>query len=292
MVSVIIVNYNTFSITCNCIASVIEHTKVPYEIVVVDNASPNDRPDEFLVRFPSIELVKSPVNGGFSKGNNLGIAHATGDTILLLNSDTWLTEDSIGIASAALGQMPDVAALTVRLVYPDGRLQHTARKFRYLRNELLDLARPLLKMMPYQQRARLMLNQYFNGDFSTECDWVSGAFMMFRKDLLNRLPGQKLDERYFMYGEDQLWCYQFRQLGFKNYYLASTTVVHIHQASTAPAKQMALLKKMVSLELDIFELRYGKNAHYFLFTAVFMLKENSRFLIKYLAQHLLGRKIR
>lgn len=293
LVSIIIVNYNTFQITCDCIESVIRHTqKVPYEIIVVDNASPKDNPDEFLRKFPSIKLIKSKENGGFAKGNNLGIEVAKGDIILLLNSDTLLTEDSISIAAEALRQRPDVGALGVRLTYTDGKLQHTARKFRSIRNEVLDVFRPLLKMVPYKKRSQLMLNQYFHGDYSTYADWVSGAFMMFRRSLLEKLPGHKLDERFFMYGEDQLWCYQFSLLGFRNYYLADTTVIHIHNASTAPSKQLQLLKKFLALELTIMEYRKGRKPYYYIFSGILTAKEMLRYYIKVIAYKAFGYKIR
>jgi len=293
MVSVIIVNYNTFQITCACIASVIAHTRgTDYEIVIVDNASPDDDPDEFLRLFPSVKLIKSPENGGFAKGNNLGIAHSAGDIILLLNSDTVLTEDSISVAADFLHHHNDIGALSVRLVYPDGKLQHTARKFRSLRNELLDTARPLLMLLPYRKRALLMMNQYFHGDFSTYCDWVSGAFMMFRRQILNSQPGNKLDERFFMYGEDQLWCYQFSMQGLRSFYLADTTVVHIHNASTKPEKQHALLQKMLHLELDLMAIRKGRGLYFIAFSAVFRAKEMVRYYIKILALRFFGRRIR
>jgi hypothetical protein len=293
LVSVVIINYNTFSITCNCIASVQQHTHgVPYEIVLVDNASPNDNPDEFLVRFPGIRLIKSAVNGGFAAGNNLGIAASAGDVVLLLNSDTILTEDSISIAAQKLTSDETMGAIGVRLTYTDGRLQHTARRFRSLRNELLDLARPILKLMPYRKRSQLMLNQYFYGNYDTWCDWVSGAFMMFRRQVLAQLPGGKLDERFFMYGEDQLWCYQFTELGLRNYYLSSTTVIHIHNASTAPEKQLQLLKKFVTMERLIMEYRIGKGAEYQLFNMVFTAKEMARYWIKVLVYRLTGRRMR
>lgn len=293
MVSIIIVNYNTFRITCDCIESIFNHTKkVPFEIIVVDNASPDDNPDEFLIRFPSIRLIKSKENGGFAKGNNLGIAAANGDIILLLNSDTLLTEDSISKAAAYLQTTGNIGALTVRLVYPDGKLQHTARKFRSIRNEVLDLLRPLLLLLPYKERANLMLNQYFHGDFNTYCDWVSGAFMMFHKSLLDKLPGCKLDERFFMYGEDQLWCYQFTTLGYKNFYFSETTVIHIHKASTAAAKQLQLLKKFTELELKIMEYRKGKNLYYYCFSFIFLIKEKLRYYIKLLIYSLFKIRLR
>lgn len=293
MVSIIIVNYNTFQITCNCIESVIRFTKqVSHEIIVVDNASPNDKPDDFLSRFPSVKLIKSETNGGFAKGNNLGISAATGDTILLLNSDTILTEDSISMAVAYLRDHPAIGALGVRLIYPDGKIQHTARKFRSIRNELLDLFRPFLKLLPYKTRAELMLNQYFNCDFNTPCDWVSGAFLMFPASVLSGLPGNKLDERFFMYGEDQLWCYQFSMLGHQSFFYAETTVVHIHNASTEVSKQLALLKKFITLELLIMEYRKGRGAYYYLFSLIFTFKEKLRYYIKILVFKVFKHRIR
>ena len=138
LVSVIIINYNTFDITCNCIRSVIEHTKgVAYEIILVDNASTKGNPDDFLEQFPSIVLVKSKDNGGFAKGNNLGIEHAKGDIILLLNSDTLLIEDSISIAANYIEQNPSLI-LTTKLLYENRKYQNNARKFRSIKNEVLD----------------------------------------------------------------------------------------------------------------------------------------------------------
>lgn len=292
LVSIIIINYNTFDITCNCIESIQQYTKgVPCEIVVVDNASPDDNPDLFLEKFPDVVLVKSKENGGFARGNNIGIDHSKGDIILLLNSDTLLTEDSITIAAQELAQDTEVGMLTVRLVYENGMYQNNVRKFRSIRNEVLDVFRPFLMLLPYKKRAALMLNQYFNGDFSTYCDWVSGAFMMFRKEVLQDLPEKKLDERFFMYGEDQLWCYQIKQAGYKNYYTANATVIHIANASTELSKQFRILKIIIDRELAIMRERKGTGLYYQLFKAVYVTKDMLRMYIKILVYRLLGKKI-
>lgn len=293
LVSVIIVNYNTFQITCDCIESVIKYTRdVPYEIVLVDNASPKDDPDDFLLKFTAVKLVKSKENGGFAKGNNLGIQHATGDIILLLNSDTLLTEDSISIAARELMKKSDTGALGVRTTYPDGKLQSSARKFRSIRNEVLDVLRPFLLLIPYRKRATLMLNQYFRGDFDTYCDWVSGAFLMFRTSLLGMLPGKKLDERFFMYGEDHLWCYQFHELGYSSYFVASTSIVHIANASTEPSRQLKLLKLLLERELAIMEYRKGRSLYYYVFRMILSAKEMARYYIKVLVYKISGHKMR
>lgn len=292
LVSIIIINYNTFDITCNCIKSVLEHTKhVDYEIVLVDNASTKGNADDFLKVFPTINLVKSPTNGGFAKGNNLGITHAKGDIILLLNSDTYLTEDSISITAKHLQSNPD-QILSPKLVYEDGSYQKNARKFRSIRNELLDLIRPILLLLPYKSRARLMLNQYFKGDFDTHCDWISGAYMMFYKKHLQNLPDSKLDERFFMYGEDHLWCYQFAEQGVASYFLSSTSVVHIANASTESAKRLKIMNISLEHELAIMAYRKGKGLYYYTFKLVYATKELIRYYITTIVLKLFNKRIR
>lgn len=294
MVSVIIINYNTFQLTCDCISTVQSFTKdVAYEIVLVDNASTIDSPDDFLVQFPDIKLVKNPVNGGFAQGNNLGIAHSSGDIILLLNSDTLLHDDCISKAATFLQNAGnDIGVVSAHLTYNDGKYQHNARAFRSIRNELLDLFRPLLLLIPYRRRAKLMLNQYFKGDFDTNCDWVSGAFFMFRKEALNTLPDKQLDERFFMYGEDQLWCYQLASAGYKSYFLSGVRLIHIANASTEPAKQLKLLKTMINHELEIMRYRKGPSLYYYVFSLIFVTKERARYYIKVAVQKLFNYRIR
>lgn len=284
LISIVIINYNTFQLTCNCISSIIKYVEAPYEIILVDNCSTKDDPNEFVKIFPTIKLVKNPVNNGFAKGNNLGIAHTSGNIILLLNSDTYLLDDGISKPAEILANSEFIGALGIKLLYEDGKYQHSARKFRSIRNEILDLLRPVLWLIPYKQRARIMLNQYFKGDFSIECDWMMGAYMMFKKAILNDLPEKKLDERFFMYGEDQLWCYQITQAGYKNYYNADNSIIHIANASTEPTKQLKLLKLFVKHENVIMAYRKGKGLYYYIFKCIYTSKDYLRYYIKTFVQ--------
>ena len=281
MISIIIINYNTFSITSDCIRSIVKYTHgVDYEIILVDNASIECEPELFLNEFPGIKLVKSPSNLGFSKGNNLGISHAKGDMILLLNSDTYFTDNILYKTLTYFDSLENVGFLGVKMVYPNGSIQHTARKFRSIGWELLDLFRFIPMILPYHVRARLMQGKYFKGDFNMECDWLNGAFLMFNKSLLSKFTEGKLDERFFMYGEDHLWGYQVKLLGLHNYYYNSSSIVHINNASTSPDKRIQLLKTIYRNELEIAKLRKGDGVYYWIFLAIYGLKEQSRILIK------------
>jgi GT2 family glycosyltransferase len=292
MVSVIIVNYNTFDITSNCIRSVIEHTKgVAYEIVLVDNASTTRNADDFLKIYPSIKLIKSNKNVGFAGGNNLGIKQAAGDYFLLLNSDTILTEDSISKTLTAAKTHPDWGVVGCKMTFPNGKLQYTARKFRSISWELLDLFRFLLWVLPTDNRASLMLGRYFKHDKNMSVDWLNGAFFMFSKSVLQLLPQQQLDDRFFMYGEDVLWCEQIKNLGYSNYFFAGTTIIHINSASTSSKKILQLKKVMLQHELAIMKWRKGSGLYYFVFSIIFSAKENARYYIKRFVSLLTGKSI-
>jgi GT2 family glycosyltransferase len=291
-VSIIIINYNTFDLTSDCIRSIYRFTKeVSYEIILVDNASTETDPEKFLIEFQNITLIRSPINGGFAYGNNLGIIKASGEYILLLNSDTLLQEDSISKAVSFMEQHRDVGVLGCRLVFPGGRIQHTVRKFKSIRWELLNLFRFILLLMPYKKRASLMLGKYFRYDVDIECDWIGGAFFMVPKRIIDLLPDKKLDERFFMYGEDQIWCDQIRKLGYKIFFFSGTTVIHIYSGSTKLSKQIAMRKLHMKHELKIMELRKGRGLYYYIFKAIFVTKETARNLIKSIVLRLTGRLV-
>ena len=282
-VSIIIINYNTFTLTSNCIRSVFEYTSgVDYEVILVDNASTECDPGGFVKEFPSITLVKSTINGGFAYGNNLGLQHATGEYILLLNSDTIVKENTVANSFRYLEAYRMGGVLGCRMTYPDGTVQHTARKFRSIGWELLDLFRFVPWLMPYRKRSRLMLGKYFKCDENLECDWLNGAFFMFRRAILTQLPGMKLDDRFFMYGEDQLWCEQIKALGYRNIFYAGTTIVHLSKASTDPKKQLSLQRIMIKNELRILQLRRGRGSYYYCFLLIFCTKQSLQYLTKLL----------
>lgn len=227
MVSVVIVNYNTFKLTCSCIQSVIDRTfGVKYEIIVVDNASEECKPEQFLTHFPQVKLVKNKQNLGFAKGNNKGIEHAQGEIILLLNSDTELLNDAITIASNKLLSDENIGVISGQLTYPDGQVQPVSGRFPNVKREIRELLR-LNKRFNDKQRADYYLGAAFNHKTEKEVDWVWGAFFMFRKRDLKHFPGQKLHEDFFMYGEDVQWCYHFKKVvGKKILYTPEPKVVH------------------------------------------------------------------
>ncbi len=229
--SIIIVNYNTFQLTSACIESIYQHTcDVDYEIILVDNASPECPPDLFKKKFPEIHLIKSQENLGFARGNNLGLQQASGEYILLLNSDTELVQNTLYECLQKIKSDPRLGVLSAGLMYPDGTLQAAAQRFPSLRIELVELFR-WHYFMSRARRADYFLGFYFDHQSEKEVDWVWGTFFLTSRAVITQLPDAKLPDTFFMYYEDVQWCYLIRKMGYKVLYYPQSKVIHHLSAS-------------------------------------------------------------
>lgn len=243
-ISVIIVNYNTFKLTSQCIQSIIDKTHdVSYEIILVDNASKECDADLFKQKFPEITLIKSTENGGFAKGNNLGIEKAKGNYILLLNSDTELINNAIWEGWQVMLTDEKIGVLSGKLLYPDGRVQGVAGKFPSIKTEIRELLR-LNKLLTPEQRAIYYLGSEFNYETSIEADWVWGAFFLFPKQILSQFPEGKFQEDFFMYCEDIQWCWHIKNLNYKVFYSPQPVAYHYISGSSNVNEEEKAIKKI------------------------------------------------
>jgi GT2 family glycosyltransferase len=225
-VSIVILNYNTNTYTCNCIKSIKEKTiGVSYEIIVVDNASPKEDPNQIKQLFPEINLILSPENLGFSKGNNLGIEHAKADVYLLLNSDTTLVNDAVSIAYKRLMSHPRIGVAGCRLIYEDGRLQRSTGRLWPIKEQIIHLLR-IPKLLPKKIRSKYMLGNYFDHAEEVSVGWIWGTFFMIKKEVIQKMPGKKLADDFFMYCEDFQWGIETKRAGYKILFTPDAQVIH------------------------------------------------------------------
>src|SRR5918993_232520 len=277
--SIIIINFNTFTLTCKCIESVLDKVKdVDYEVILVDNASTECDPHRFSEKFPTIKLVSSPVNTGFAGGNNLGITYASGEYILLLNSDTELINNAPGICLDHIIQHPEAGMVTCHLEYPEGRTQYNCRRLRTINWELLEII-PVYRLLSKEKTESLMLHHYFDHQRFMKCDWVWGTFMLFPRKILNELPGQKLAEDFFMYCEDVLWCWQFRELGYEVHFLPRAKVMHVHKGSTNKEKLKRTTLTSIKNHAKFMK-KFYPDLRWYIFAAIFYTKQYSAFWLK------------
>ena len=289
-VSIIIVSYNVKDFLKNCLESVIKFTKnINYEIIVVDNASTDDSL-EMLKQVQhdtdNLKFIDAKENGGFAKGNNLGIKQAKGKYILLLNPDTLLVENSIERMFLWMEAHKDVAVASCQLVdseqkiLPTGGYFPTLQRIFYWAFFLDDIFKNIKSYHPHpssfwspvprhpgtseasDEQARGFAARIYSGKkilsgsalqndnsiYSQEFfpDWITGAFFMVRKDATNK--DQILDENFFMYGEELEWCMRFKESGYKVGYTPITKIIHLERKSSDSLPRNAILGEFKGLK--------------------------------------------
>lgn len=237
--SIIVVSYNTRQLLDDCLASLYaaDAPAGGMEIIVVDNASSDGSVDMVAGKYPGVTLLACEDNLGFSAANNRGTAVARGDYLLFLNSDTVVFADSLVEPLSYMRANPQVGALTVRLVYPNGeRDPDNHRGFPTPWNSLCHFS-GLSRVFPNSPR----LNGYFRGYEEFEAvhavPVIAGSYMMMPRALDRQLGGW--DETYFFYGEDIDYCYRIHQAGYEIVYYPLVKVLHYKGASSGLRKESA-----------------------------------------------------
>lgn len=253
--SVIIVSWNTEDLLRRCLVSLGEHLGgVSHEVVVVDNDSTDGTAEMVTTEFPEVRLIQNPVNVGFGAANNQGMAAAMGSYLLLLNSDTYLTDGSVARLFTGVRTQPDVGVAQCRLFFPDGRLQYTAYRFPSLWLVLFE-ALGLYKLFR-RQAPGILLRGYWDHASERDVDWVIGAFMLIPRAVYERTRG--FDERLFLYGEDREWCFRIREQGWRIRFYPSASIVHVGHASSATSLGLRRLALCLQRDRDFFIERFGR----------------------------------
>jgi len=230
-VSVIIVSYNSTSVLRPCLESLANHRfSGEMEVIVVDNASTDGTPDMLRREYPGVELVESKENLGYSKGVNVGIRRARGRYFFILNPDTAVSADAVEKLRDFMERTPDAGIVGPKLVFHDGNVQLSCRRFYTLRVLLLRRT-PLGKLVRDSRAEREHLMLDFDHNSTRQVDWLLGAAMFVRRDAVESVG--MMDERFFLYFEDVDWCYRMVQQGLKVYYQADAVVTHGYQRDSA-----------------------------------------------------------
>lgn len=212
MLSVVIVSFNTRELLRACLKSLQTH-EPNAEVIVVDNASHDGSAAMVRAEFPEVILVESPTNQGFAAANNRGLARVTRPYVVLLNSDTELTDDSLSRCVARLEADPKLGAVHPRLIGKDGLPQQC----RHLAPEI-----------------RGLLRKTIGRDSQTEnqpaTTWLAGTALVLRRSALADV-GSQLDSGYFMYWEDADLSAQLQRAGWSLEVIDDAEITHLGGAS-------------------------------------------------------------
>lgn len=272
--AVIILNYNNYEDTLNCVLSVEEHNTAPIKYIVVDNGSTRSGTAESLSNglhklfgermtimreedeghSPNLNyltLFLSKDNGGYAKGNNKGLRLAYADSeiesVLILNNDTLFTEDIIPALSSFVKSRDDAAIVSPLLLKRDGkeldyccaRTNPKAYEILWSRvffyHDLFGLAKK------WNEDSKLLVkkpslaeNEYF------EIELSSGSCMFVQKDFFKEIGS--FDEHTFLYYEENILYEKIKRTGRSNYILPGCRCIHLGAGSTKSQLPYQLVK--------------------------------------------------
>lgn len=220
--SVVILSFNTHELLGRCIA----HAETAVrgrnaEIIVVDNGSTDGTLDDLRQLGSRVRLIQADRNLGYAGGNNLGIASATGECILLINSDAFVTRAAVDQALDLFTHQPRLGICGVRIVNPDGSLQAGPGRFPTLWDDVAtSLGIDQLRGSPGHVSDRA----------PRPVDWIHGACLFVRRATIDQIGD--LDTSFFMYSEEVEWCHRCWSAGWQVWYLPAAPVVHLGGASS------------------------------------------------------------
>jgi GT2 family glycosyltransferase len=229
--SVIILNYNVRYFLEQCVLSVQNALEnIDGEIIVVDNNSQDDSCEMIKRRFPNVKLLKNNENLGFPKGNNLGVAHAQGEYICILNPDTVIAEDTFVKVLAFAKKQADLGIVGCKLIDGTGNFLPESKRGVPTPFVAFTKITGLYQLFPKSKTFGKYYAQHLSENQTGKVDILVGAFMFMKRDLYLEVGG--FDEDCFMYSDDIDLSYMMLQKGKFNYYFHETTVIHYKGEST------------------------------------------------------------
>lgn len=229
--SVVIVNYNVKHFIEQCLFSVLKASEnIACEVFVVDNNSVDGSVTLIKEKFPQVKLIVNKTNTGFSVANNQALKLATGQYVLLLNPDTVVQEDTFTKILDFMDAHPEAGGLGVKML--DGQGNFAPESKRGLPTPEVSFYKMFgfARFFPKSKRFGKYHLTYLPENEVNEIDVMSGAFMLIRKEVLDKIG--LLDETFFMYGEDIDLSYRIKKAGYKNYYFPDTQIIHYKGEST------------------------------------------------------------
>lgn len=244
--SVVVVSRDVRDLLAACLESLHQSDNgFVIETLVVDAASSDGSSAMVRQRFPAVRQLASRENLGFTRGNNWAIRLARGRHVMLLNPDTVVRPGALRALVTFLDAHPDVGVAAPKLVFPDGSVQSSRRRFPrpvtgFVESTVLER---------WLGRSRVVREYRLDdgpADAPQDVDWVVGAAMVVRREAFEQAG--LLDERFFMYSEEVDLCRRIRAAGWRVVYVPDAVVVH-HEGRSSE-------QNLVQRNLDFHESRF------------------------------------
>ena len=214
LVSIISINYNQSKTTLEFLKSIENITYPNYEVIIVDNASPNDHPEIIKEQYPSVHLVFSKQNLGFAGGNNLGILHSNGDYLLFINNDTEVEPDFLEPLVQAFKEDDTLGLVSPKIIF----YHHKQEKLlQYAGGTAVNYLKGTGHFLGYGETD--------TGKYQTShTELIHGAAVMVPRKLVKKIS--VWPDIYFLYYEEIDWSEHFKRSGYKLKFIAESVIYH------------------------------------------------------------------
>jgi GT2 family glycosyltransferase len=214
LVSIIILNYNGKQFLENCINSIKLQTKKKYEIIVVDNASPDNSGRENAIKFPDCKFILNNENVGVPEGLNIGIRNSKGEFIILMNNDVTVTSNWLD------GFFDAYNKLGIALYQP---------KFLKMKNpEILDGTGDMINIFGFGfARGKGQIDKMLYEEIE-EVSYASGTCMFLPRKIIEDIG--YFDQKLFAYHEELDFGWRARLFGYRSYYVPQSVIHHFGSA--------------------------------------------------------------
>lgn len=193
-----------------CLTALMKQTGVTFEVIAVDDESSDGSAEFISTHFPQVRLLRTHTNTGFSAACNVGLRHATGDVLVLLNQDTEVKSGWLAALTNTLRSDKQIGIAGSKALYADGTLQHVGGQVNVLGNGV-HIASKEKDRGQYEERV--------------DADYVTGAALAITRSAYQKVGG--LDERFDRaYYEDVDLCYRVRDAGYRVVYEPTSVLVH------------------------------------------------------------------
>lgn len=258
-ISVIILNYNVRYFLELCVLSVQKALEnIDGEIIVVDNNSTDDSCTIMKTRFPNVLLIENKINAGFPKGNNIGVAHAKGTYVCILNPDTVVSEDTFEKVLAFAKAKSDLGIVGCKLIDGTGNFLPECKRGVPTPFVAFTKVTGLYKIFPKSKLFGRYYAEHLDENETGKVDILVGAFMVMKRELYLEIGG--FDENCFMYSDDIDLSYMVLKAGRSNYYFHETAVIHYKGESTV---RDGLYMKRFREAMHFFYNKHFKNSIFF-----------------------------
>lgn len=240
--AIIIVNYNVKDLLQKCLRTIeASEGDFAYEVIVVDNNSPDDSVEMVRADFPAVSLIANKDNPGYSAANNQGMKALGvfgGESpryTLLLNPDTELPPTALQESIRFMDQNQRVGVMGPKLLLPSGELDAACRRSFPTPEVSFYRMTGLSRLFPRSPRFGKYNLTYLDINETADVDSVVGAYMLVRTEAVQKVGG--LDEQFWMYGEDLDWAKRIKDAGWRVVYNPQVAALHVKRASSSQNKK-------------------------------------------------------